>query len=308
MTDTPQWNDESMDARLRDLAKEYNRPRGEVPREAMWQAIAPAVRAAGTRVATPVATPDIAPRIDRKRRHIAPYAWTAALAAGLVLGITLEREVLSPRQPAGVAVKNASGDTRRVAATTTSPTAGISGATNESTTGTGPSADATTGTPAGGRVPAVSQRVASGGALPNVDRSARQPPRSDSAAYGSEAGADGQRLYRLAARQTLVQAEALLTSYRASEGQQRDQESMQQAGRWARDVLTSTRLLLDSPAAKDPQFRALFTDLELVLAQIVQLSGAPLQAGERELIERAMRDRDLLPRLRSALPAGATAD
>ena len=43
MTDTPQWNDEPLDARLRDLAKEYNRPRGEVPREAMWQAIAPAV-------------------------------------------------------------------------------------------------------------------------------------------------------------------------------------------------------------------------------------------------------------------------
>ena len=34
MTDTPQWNDDSMDARLRDLAKEYNRPTGVVPREA----------------------------------------------------------------------------------------------------------------------------------------------------------------------------------------------------------------------------------------------------------------------------------
>ena len=125
---------------------------------------------------------------------------------------------------------------------------------------------------------------------------------------GTDNANAGQQLYRLAARQTLVQAEALLTAYRASDDQHRDQESMQQAGRWARDVLTSTRLLLDSPAASDPQMRALFTDLELVLAQIVQLSGAPLQAGERELIERAMRDRDLLPRLRSALPAGATAD
>jgi hypothetical protein len=51
--------------------------------------------------------------------------------------------------------------------------------------------------------------------------------------------------------------------------------------------------------------RALFTDLELVLAQIVQLSGTPLQDSERDLIDRAMRDRDLLPRLRSAVPAGS---
>ena len=70
-------------------------------------------------------------------------------------------------------------------------------------------------------------------------------------------------------------------------------------------VLSSTRLLIDSPAGRDPQMRALFTDLELVLAQIVQLSGTPLQASERELIDRAMRDRDLLPRLRSAVPAGS---
>ena len=50
--------------------------------------------------------------------------------------------------------------------------------------------------------------------------------------------------------------------------------------------------------------KMLFADLELILAQIVQLSGTPLQAGERELIDRAMRDRDLLPRIRSAVPAG----
>jgi hypothetical protein len=61
---------------------------------------------------------------------------------------------------------------------------------------------------------------------------------------------------------------------------------------------------MDSPAARDPQMRALFSDLELVLVQIVQLSGAPLAAPERDLIERALHDRDLLPRLRSAVPAG----
>ena len=112
-------------------------------------------------------------------------------------------------------------------------------------------------------------------------------------------------LYRAAAVQTLVQAEAVLTAYRGAEATTRDPQAMQQAARWARDVLSSTRLLIDSPAGRDPQMRTLFTDLELVLAQIVQLSGTPLEASERELIDRAMRDRDLLPRLRSAVPAGS---
>jgi hypothetical protein len=113
--------------------------------------------------------------------------------------------------------------------------------------------------------------------------------------------------YRSAATQTLVQAEALLTSYRSSESHPRDPRAMEQAARWARDVLSSTRLLIDSPAGRDPQMRALFSDLELILAQLVQISGAPLQAGERELIERSMREHNLLPRLRSAVPSGLTA-
>jgi hypothetical protein len=282
MTDTPDWKDEPMDAHLRDLAKDYNRPRGEVPREAMWQAIAPSVRAAGARDVT-----DVTPLIARKRRHIAPYAWTAALAAGLVLGIMLEREVLAPRAPLSVAKAPVVTDTdHAVALPAESSTVAVSTPHAESSR--------------------PSTQVASTGRS-SAERGATKTTRAtrDSTVGRTDAAADAQRLYRLAARQTLVQAEALLTAYRAGGTDPRDRESMQQAGRWARDVLTSTRLLLDSPAARDPQFRALFTDLELVLAQIVQLSGAPLQAGERELIERAMQDRDLLPRLRSAIPAGA---
>jgi hypothetical protein len=295
MTDTPRWNDdEPMDARLRDLAREYNRPTGVVPREAMWQAIAPAVRGA----AQAPAVADVTPIAARKRRTIAPYAWSAALAAGLVLGIMLGREVLAPRAGTTVATNPRGADAQQVASSTP---IGTSGATVVATPPTGATQVATTTTPRPERhavaVSSTSDSAPATGGTTTNDRSS-----------AIDNGASAQQLYRLAARQTLVQAEALLTAYRASDGQSRDQESMQQAGRWARDVLTSTRLLLDSPAASDPQMRALFTDLELVLAQIVQLSGAPLQAGERELIERAMRDRDLLPRLRSALPAGATAE
>jgi hypothetical protein len=45
-------------------------------------------------------------------------------------------------------------------------------------------------------------------------------------------------------------------------------------------------------------------DLELVLAQIVRLSGTPLDSTDRALIDHALRDRDLLPRIRIAVPAG----
>jgi hypothetical protein len=303
MTDRPQWKDDApLDARLRELAREYNRPSGEVPREAMWQAIAPAVRAAAQ-------APDIGPAgvspITRKRRTIAPYAWSAALAAGLVLGIVLEREVPAPRAGSSAAATSRIADAQHAA-----PSAPLR--TNGATVvAEAPSGAAQPSRTAGRGTPLAATQVATTGSRHAERSGASSAIPSGSASEGREGTGDGaraQQLYRLAARQTLVQAEALLTAYRAGEGQSRDQESMQQAGRWARDVLTSTRLLLDSPAANDPQMRALFTDLELVLAQIVQLSGAPLQADEREMIERAMRDRDLLPRLRSALPAGATTE
>jgi len=119
---------------------------------------------------------------------------------------------------------------------------------------------------------------------------------------------DPARLYRMAAAQTLTQAEALLTAYRAASGPGAPGSAAganaRQLGSWGREVLTSTRLLMDSPAGRDPQLRALFDDLELVLVQIIQLSGAPLDTAERALIDHALEEHDLLPRIRTAVPAG----
>jgi hypothetical protein len=117
----------------------------------------------------------------------------------------------------------------------------------------------------------------------------------------SESG-DPARLYRLAAAQTLTQAEALLTSYRAAP--RRDAAELQQLGRWGREVLSGTRLLIDSPAGNDPRLRALFDDLEVVLVQIIQLSGAQLDTSEKALIDRALESKDILPRIRTAVPVG----
>ena len=294
MNDQP--NDAIQDERIRALAAgHYNAPDGSVPRDAMWSQISAARRVARAGVA-PVAAvapaaeaveqrTDVIPMASRRRtRTIVVWRWSAAVAAGLLLAFLLGRFV---------------GDFR-----TTSPVTKQIAGNNPSTP---KHIDPPPGAPEG---PSPSP-------TPNGGEPSRSPRQNPATHRSSEplapsvprdlASADtaATTLYRAAAVQTLVQAEAVLTAYRGVEATGRDPQAMQQAARWARDVLSSTRLLIDSPAGRDPQMRALFTDLELVLAQIVQLSGTPLQDSERDLIDRAMRDRDLLPRLRSAVPAGS---
>jgi hypothetical protein len=75
----------------------------------------------------------------------------------------------------------------------------------------------------------------------------------------------------------------------------------------AAELLTTTRLLLDSPAAADPKVRALLEDVELVLAQIAHLESERGRV-EFELIAQALEQRDLLPRLTSAAAGETEAD
>ena len=112
------------------------------------------------------------------------------------------------------------------------------------------------------------------------------------------------RLYRMAASQTLTQAEALLTAYRATSEAERNAVGAERLAAWGREVLGSTRLLIDSPAGDDPQLRALLEDLELVLVQIIRLSGPRPDASDRDHVDRALKERDLIPRIRTAVPAG----
>ncbi len=67
----------------------------------------------------------------------------------------------------------------------------------------------------------------------------------------------------------------------------------------AGDLLTTTRLLLDSPAANDQSMRALFEDLELVLAQVVRLQNNHSRT-ELDLVNQALEQHDVIPRLRTA--------
>lgn len=75
----------------------------------------------------------------------------------------------------------------------------------------------------------------------------------------------------------------------------------------ASELLTTTRLLLDSPmAANDPEMRNLLDDLELVLAQIARLRESRVRRAELDLINEAIEQREVLPRLRE-VAAGISA-
>ena len=302
MTDDSYDNDR-LDERLRKLAAEhYNPPHGQVPRDAMWSAIAAARRAERADAERAMVIP-----IGAGRRG-ARWRWAVAIAAALLAGVVIDRAVVgNTRDTVTVASKPATPVQRTHtppdSVTPASPTPRQVATATPGVAPDEPRASATHISRDDDRIPRSTTRVAQA----PVSTSAAAP-RADRPAPAAESPTgDPRGLYQAAARQTLVQAEALLTSYRRADAEPRDAEAMQQAARWSREVLSSTRLLLDSPAGRDPRLRQLLTDLELVLAQIVQLSGAPLQADEREMIERALRERDLLPRLRSAVPAGVSA-
>lgn len=108
--------------------------------------------------------------------------------------------------------------------------------------------------------------------------------------------------YQVATTEHLSQSEAFLTLFRAS---LRPGGNQQLASATARQLLATNRLLLDSPAATDVRTRALLQDLELVLAEIAQLSPQP-RSRDLELISEGLEQGGVLSRLRTAVPAGAS--
>jgi hypothetical protein len=125
-----------------------------------------------------------------------------------------------------------------------------------------------------------------------------QPAEQAAAPVRPEPVAPGGAVYQVAAAQYLSRADAFLTGFRADA--ERGQLDSSFSGS-ARDLLVSTRLMLDSPAGNDPRLRSLLEDLELVLAQIAQY-----RAGEdAQFIDQGLDHRGVLLRLRAAIPAGS---
>jgi hypothetical protein len=115
------------------------------------------------------------------------------------------------------------------------------------------------------------------------------PPGSDTSAIGDA--------YRDQTSRYLGQAAALLISLPPTDANGNTDASF--AGK-AADLLVTTRLLIDSPAAQDPKVRSLLEDLELVLVQIARLRGER-NKGDLDLIHQAVEQGDVLSRLNSAV-------
>jgi len=110
----------------------------------------------------------------------------------------------------------------------------------------------------------------------------------------------GNAAYQVATAEHLSQSEAFLTLFRASVRQGGNE---QLASATARQLLATNRLLLDSPAANDGKTRLLLQDLELVLAEIAQLTPQP-RSRDLDLITEGLERGGVMSRLRTAVPSG----
>jgi hypothetical protein len=110
----------------------------------------------------------------------------------------------------------------------------------------------------------------------------------------------GNAAYQVATAEHLSQSETFLTLFRASVRQGGNE---QLASATARQLLATNRLLLDSPAANDGRTRLLLQDLELVLAEIAQLSPQP-RGRDLDLITEGLERGGVMSRLRTAVPSG----
>jgi hypothetical protein len=109
------------------------------------------------------------------------------------------------------------------------------------------------------------------------------------------------RAFKIAAVQYLGETEEFLTVFRADV---RQGVVDRNAPARARQLLSSNRLLMDSPAAEDPEIGGLLEDLELVLAEIARVSGTETSQEEAGFIDDGIEEGGLLDRLRTAVPAG----
>ncbi|HEY8469695.1 MAG TPA: hypothetical protein VIL18_08635 [Longimicrobiales bacterium] len=297
-------NDERFTELLRELAAGYNAP-PPTPRDAMWAVIDAARR--GRRLPDPRAA---------ARSWLRP---AAGMAAVLALGLGVGWLATSRGDPPAPAVARSAlppqgemAGTRRDGDETGGGRERMEPASATLRGPAGAAESAAASSPAEQPVrapvfaaassgPARRPEITVAGRAPRPDAPARRrgegPARRD-------AGTPPGELDALVTTQTLAQGEALITAFRTADAALAADPRIRV---WAREILVSTRLLLDSPVAGDAAMRGLLEDLELVLLQIAHLPGSPADSAERAWIVETLTRGDVLPRLRAAVPAGLVA-
>jgi hypothetical protein len=279
--------EDRIDEIIRNLSADYNRP-PETPRDEMWAAILGAQQAPGPRLH--VAAGGTASGYRSERKFGPRYAWFGMAAAAVLLVATgvgigryTSRQSVSPTinsQPVRVIAD-------APAALPTIPDDEPGGAAPAPVESTGSSNMSQSQNPPRTREQIRSNPIITGTkGLTPVNNKFDQPQRSG--------------VYQVATLRHLADAEALLTSFAL---ESKDQRMDRNFADWAKGLLSNTRLLLDSPAGDDPRRAKLLQDLEMVLAQIVQLSPNAA-ATDRELIQGSIQNGQVITRLRTAIPAG----
>ena len=115
-------------------------------------------------------------------------------------------------------------------------------------------------------------------------------------AAGPEKRNPGEVATEFATTEHLNQAETFLTEFGT-------RETAPEFSAEARDLLGTTRLLLDSKRVTDPRTRKLLEDLELVLVQIATLNPRD-RREELNFIAEGLSQNHLRTRLRNAIPTG----
>ena len=278
--------DNRIDEIIRSAAGEYNRP-PEVPRDEMWAAIQAARSAPGPRLHVAAGAASGGYATTRKFRR--EFAWIGIAAAAVLLiatGIGIGRwtnQSASPvaQQPGVTVIADAPPPVQK----NPDDEIGSSRPGTSAPAGSQPTAQ-----------PAQSQRTR--------DEIRRNPTilgrgRVQPVTPRQLAGIPNPGIYQVATARHLADAEILLTSFSLGS---RDSGMNSQFADWAKGLLSNTRLLLDSPAGDDPRRAKLLQDLELVLAQIVQLAP-DARAEDRQLVEGSIQQALVMTRLRTAIPA-----
>ena len=269
--------EEPLDPTLSALARDYNAP-PITPREAIWAAVE------RSRERTPTVLP-------LRRRAIRWLPIAAGIAALLALAFAFGRFSSPAAVPAVPAVAERTAPDTAVPGTSLQPEspALATDAPDQEVLERAPDA-------APERAPRLRRPAGDSPAMQLVsgEPATRSAP---------EQGADAPDAFDIVAARHLSRSEVFLTLFRDA---LRGDETAELSPATARQLLVRNRLLLDSPAAKDPRMRRLLEDLELVLAQIAQLP-ADEPSGDTDLIADGMEAGDVLTRLRSATSTGVAA-